>query len=157
MIHQLSPRLGVWLLAFLSSLVCMMCWGCVPAGPQGATRAINEPVAESLPLATRPSSIDLGRVTADTEVRREAFLVNSTKSSVKVGSVVTSCPCLRVSLEGIHIPAGGEVPIQFLFDPSSEPDFSGRLAIEVTGSGAGDKTMFRTTVKVIVSAEQIPK
>lgn len=87
-------------------------------------------------------------------VSAEATLRNRGDRPVAVERIEISCPCLRVEPGALNIDPGERRTLLLRFDPSEEPSFRGRLAIEVTGRGPMGESVFGTRVTLEVRGKQ---
>jgi len=63
---------------------------------------------------------------------------NASDRSVVVDRFETSCGCVVVEPRSARIGANGSIALRVRFDPRDEPDFRGRLAVNLTGKGADE-------------------
>jgi hypothetical protein len=144
--EQLRPR---WFMRGNALVFASVCWanfGC------------------TTPTIAPPLTIDVGRptgatVTVDwgtlTQRERRTFtltLHNSSAAPIHINTIYTSCVCLTTQPTEITVPAHGSVPLTVQVNLGHEPDFVGRLALEITGfttPGAAQPT-FAFTAKVNV-------
>ena len=59
-------------------------------------------------------------------------------------------PCVRVTPLPARVEIGGRLELRLSFDPALEPDFRGRLAVELTGLGRSGEVLFRSAVDLTV-------
>lgn len=104
----------------------------------------------SPPLEISPDPVWLGMITAGQSARSVATLRNPGRDPVRVDRIETSCPCLRPSPNALEIGAGESASLTFDCDLSDEPDFLGRLAINVEAYDHLDRVVFRTRVNLEV-------
>ena len=129
----------------------------------GRMRApIREParIAPPLPseqptaLIVEPKDIFLGIINPGQRITTPVTIRNSGDVRLVVDRIDSSCPCARMNPSRVVIAAGGSVRAEVEYDPTSEPEFRGLLAISVTGSSADHVAQFRLTVHVQVEAPQ---
>lgn len=98
------------------------------------------------PLEISPESPSLGTLIVGQHAEARIALRSRTSRPLEVHRVETSCPCLRVEPTSFKVAPGGSAEVDLAFDPSQEPEFRGRLSIDVAGYGLGDEIIFRTRV-----------
>jgi Protein of unknown function (DUF1573) len=140
---------GVVPVAFGALIACRATDGLTSANhtPPRANPATSP--ARGFPLEIAPDPISLGSVTSGQRAKAEFTLVNRGSGAIQVGSIATSCPCLRVRPRSVRLEPGEARVLTAEFDGSEEPDFQGGLAISVTGY-AGGAEAFHTVVEVEV-------
>lgn len=119
-------------------------------GCESASRQYAPPKLGAL-LAT-PDPLSLGELDAGRTADGVLVLKNAFDQPVTVTSVATSCPCLTTSPPSFRIEAHDQRELKVTFDSAEEPDFRGGLSIDVTGSDASGKTVFRGRVNLTVLA-----
>jgi len=72
---------------------------------------------------------------------------------VTLERIETSCLCIRTTPTSIEIGPNETVTLEVSFDPSSDPDFTGALGVEISAYLAGGQLGFRTLVKVRVDPD----
>lgn len=109
-------------------------------------------------LASRPSglitALPLAWGTIPTERRSEVdwTIRNDSGQAVDVAKVETSCPCLVISPLPSRIEPGASRTLHVGFDPAVEPDFRGRLRIDLEGRAPDNRPLFRSYVDLMVAA-----
>ena len=98
------------------------------------------------PLEISPDPIDLGILRRGESAHASVLIRNKQNVSLIIERVVLSCPCILAPSFPLQMGPHDVSRLSFSFDPSSEPDFEGKLAIEVTGYLAGGEIAFRTEV-----------
>jgi len=83
-------------------------------------------------------------------------LINRTSDAITIERIDTSCPCLAVTPGSFRIDSGERLALNLKFDSSTEPEFRGRLSIEVTGYAANGAA-FQTRVKLEVSVGPVER
>ena len=129
----------------------------IPGSP-GATRGHSHATADPFnsavsgaPLQVSPDPVSLGSLSPGQQATGRITLRNPGQSPVIVERVETSCSCLDVGPFPIKIEPGRSANLTVRFDPADEPDFRGRLSIEVIGRGPTDLLAFRTRVGIEVA------
>jgi hypothetical protein len=74
-------------------------------------------------------------------------LTNRTARDLAVERVVTSCPCVGVAPSAVRVGPHESQQLELWCEPAAEPDFMGRLAVEVVGYLPGGEPAFRTICK----------
>lgn len=77
-------------------------------------------------------------------------LTNPGERAIEVDRIETSCDCVAVVPQPFQVPSKGGVPVQVIFDSSGQPEFLGKLRIDVVGYGRLDQMLFRSYVYVEV-------
>jgi hypothetical protein len=104
-----------------------------------------------MPLRAVPDRIDLGEVRQGGIASGQLELVNDGRAPVQMASFRSSCPCLTATLPEWELMPGETTVVQLLLDMSREPQFTGRLGIELRGVSAGSQSeAFRVVVKARV-------
>jgi hypothetical protein len=76
---------------------------------------------------------------------------------VTIAQIDSTCPCLSFSIDPPTVPPGGENHVVASLDLGREPDYIGRLAIDVHGRTDDNHVAFRMTIKVqVVAPAQAP-
>ena len=129
----------------------------IPGSP-GATRGHSHATADPFnsavsgaPLQVSPDPVSLGSLSPGQQATGRITLRNPGQSPVIVERVETSCSCLDVGPFPIKIEPGRSANLTVRFDPAAEPDFRGRLSIEVIGRGPAGLVAFRTHVAIVVA------
>jgi Protein of unknown function (DUF1573) len=120
-----------------------------PASATSAMKPADEG-GEGLPLRATPGLISLGTLGPGQTASGSFELQNRGTLPVEVARVETSCPCLEVGPAAMEIAPGGSAALTTRFNPAAEPDFRGRLAIEVAGRDRSGQPTFRARVRVEV-------
>ncbi len=145
MVHVSTFRL----LATLAGLGLSACSAAVPSVPPPILLGRGA----SHPLSLIPSEpISLGSLPPGGKASGSLTLKNVSSVPIRVGRIETSCPCLAVSPWPIRIEAGSGHPLTIAFDPASEPEFRGRLGIELKGLDDTGKVLFEGRVDLEVLA-----
>ena len=118
---------------------------CVPAhppAPAASTRAT--------PAIHGPASVSLGSLRHGEGGRASFVLRNTTDKAVELRSASTTCPCVSISPVPSTIGPGSSAELIAAFDPAEEPDFSGRLGVDVVGKDEAGRELFRLEIDVEV-------
>lgn len=144
--HRLA-RAAVPALAVFSCLVGLAgVWSAQSPPPsKSGSSAIAAPR-----LIVSPDPIALGILAPGRSAQPVATLRNPYPEAIAVARVETSCPCLRASVTPSRIGPEGSGTLALVFDPSTEPEFRGELAIEVIGYAKGGRDVLRTKVRLEV-------
>jgi hypothetical protein len=88
-------------------------------------------------------------VGAGQKAKANLSVTNHGQEPVAVDRIETGCPCLTVTPSSIRLMPDETGAVAVEFDPSSEPDFRGGLAVDITGyADAG--VVFRTKATLTV-------
>lgn len=102
-----------------------------------------------------PPKIALGTVIAGQSATTSIAIRNPGAVTCPVDRVEVSCPCVRVEPPSLAIGPQQEKALSVRFDSAAEPDFRGRLSIEIAGM-AGEAVAFRTRVELSVASGRGP-
>jgi len=102
------------------------------------------------PLAISPHPLPLGSLDPGQAAVGYIEVNNPGPEQITVDQVETSCPCLEVFRVPSRIDPGQSRKLTLRFNPTEEPNFRGRLTIEVTGRTAEGRVVFRTRARVEV-------
>jgi Protein of unknown function (DUF1573) len=100
-----------------------------------------------------PDTVSLGRVPRGATVESSLTVFNPLSESLHIKRVETSCPCLTVGAGPMRIASGERVFLPVRYDSSEEPDFLGRLSVDVTGVDAEGQIAFRARVQLEVAPD----
>ena len=100
-------------------------------------------------LDVSPASIDMGEVAPGGQKQATFSLTNSGSQAVELAKIDSSCPCLMVDVPS-RIAPGEQVVGRAKLDLRDEPNFTGDLAITITGRSRTGQLAFRMTVEVHV-------
>jgi len=103
-------------------------------------------------LKFAPDPLDLGVVDSNRRVRGTASLVNPGSLAIKVERIESSCPCVRVSPDTLWVGPGASAELAIEFDPSTDPESRGRLAVVVEGKSESSVPVFHARVLMEVAA-----
>lgn len=147
-----ANRLIHW--AFSGAVLVLITWAfspyTIPKTSHGYPKSIaSSPNGRGFFLKPSPDPVQFGVVVGGQEARQSLALVNWGDQPVMVERIETSCPCLIITPESTCIGPGETATVSVKFNPSAEPDFRGRLAIDVTGY-TGDQTVFHTLANLDV-------
>jgi Protein of unknown function (DUF1573) len=104
-------------------------------------------------LETSPERISLGSLSPGETKRSRFTLTNPGLESITIERVTTSCPCVEVGPVPVQIRPGKTESMEVKFDPAEEPEFRGRLSIEVSGLDPAGSIAFRTHIGIDVRGE----
>jgi len=102
-------------------------------------------------LVVSPRPISLGTLEPGRASVTTLTLHNPGPRPIIVERAETSCPCVSVSALPVSVRPNSTARLEVTFDPADEPDFRGRLAVDILGRGSGDVVLFRATVVVTVA------
>jgi hypothetical protein len=100
-------------------------------------------------LVATPSRIDVGEVPGGGRKQAVFSLTNPGTQAVELSRIETSCPCLTVDMPHYLAPAE-QVSAGATLDLRDEPDFTGEMAIEITGWTRAGEQAFAVVVEVKV-------
>jgi hypothetical protein len=134
-------------------------------GSIGNWRSKQVPVPEDpriapshrFPLAISPDPIIFGTLDGRALVQRVVLARNTQNASLVLDRIQTSCPCIRMASLPIRMEANETQDWTVSFDPSVEPEFAGRLSIEVVGYLVDGQIAFRTHVSLDVEPAHEPR
>lgn len=98
-------------------------------------------------LTATPNPIDLGIVEPGQDAHAEVRVRNTGGRPCIIDRITTTCPCIRVGTMPLVLDSGEALVLDVLFDPSEEPEFRGRLQVEVN-CYAGEEVVLGFSVKV---------
>jgi Protein of unknown function (DUF1573) len=104
-------------------------------------------------LSLSPNPVSLGRLKPGQTARTDVVLKNSGREQRDVSRIETSCPCVQLTPFSARLGPGMSTNLEVKFDPSSESNFRGSLAVRVTGIDAEGVEQFQGTVEVTVVEE----
>ena len=119
-------------------------------GPESRTSAS----ISGFPLAVNPSPLELGTLDPGVIGKTIFKIRNSGAVALTVATIETSCPCISATPTPLRVAPRSAATMSVRFDPSEEPSFRGRLAVELTGKAVDDSVLFRTRVHVEVVDSQ---
>jgi hypothetical protein len=102
-------------------------------------------------LVVSTPTLDLGTVEQSTYHDASFTVRNPDSVPVTVAHIQSTCPCMTFRIDAPTVPAGGESPIVVRLDLNREPDYTGRLAIDVQGLTNDNQVAFRMTITVRVA------
>jgi len=97
--------------------------------------------------------LSLGQVAPGSQKSLAFWLMNQSAVPVEVAEMTSSCDCLNVELPERHLVPGQRVEGGIELDLRKEPQFRGRLSIEVEGKDKSGQVVFTLVVKVDVESE----
>jgi len=128
--------------SFMAVIFLLAALGC------NERNAAQEPKTHLL-LDASPSRIDMGEVASGGRKQATFSLTNSGSQAVELAKIESSCPCLTVDVPS-RIAPGEQICGRANLDLRDEPDFTGDLAIEITGWTRAGKLAFLVTTYVSV-------
>jgi Protein of unknown function (DUF1573) len=78
---------------------------------------------------------------------------NTRPEPLIIERIEKTCPCIDVVGVPVRLAPNETKDLKVTFDPSHDPDFEGRLSVEVTGLLADGSIGFQTRVRVDVGIE----
>ena len=102
------------------------------------------------PLAISPDTVELGVVHPGEPVKASLSVRNTQDEGLTVERVETSCLCIDVGRVPVRVEPHQATGLTVTFDPSEDPDFEGRLSVQVTGYLTDGKIGFQTSVNLEV-------
>jgi hypothetical protein len=132
--------LGIVLIAFAASVYALTRGRSEQVGI--ATNQLEaadpaKPLRIVLGTAT-PGRYDAGKISRGGRMEVPFVMLNSGKTAVTVGSILTSCDCLRIELSLSRVEAGAEVGGRAIIDLTHESDFVGGLVLEAEAPAVED-------------------
>lgn len=103
-----------------------------------------------MPLVAEPDRLDLGTLGPGQSATSALTLRNPTSFAIDVERVRTSCPCLVVRPQAFRVEPGASKMLSLCFDPTKDSAFRGGLAVEASGIGSDDATVFRAKVALTI-------
>ena len=98
-------------------------------------------------LMLSPPVVDLGTIQRKSVARSSFTVTNTSSKAVVIASLVPSCNCLEVRLHARSIPPGETISGEVELDPQARPNFTGHLALTVTGTSNEGKVLFTLLVE----------
>lgn len=112
---------------------------------------VSEPITlKAYDPPTAPLRIELGCAPRGVTINRRVEIVNATASAWQVDRVASSCDCAELLLDQKHVGAGKSLKGELRVDLSRDPEFAGRLGIEMAGQDREGRTYFELTVHLAV-------
>ncbi len=139
-----SLSVGVALIAFTVTVRGCSLAKSVPTSPLDSRR----PVEPRFPLEASPDPVSLGSLAPGEGAEAQIGLRNRHPSPIVVQTIDSSCPCIEIQPSQVSIDPGKSATLRAKFKPQVEPDFRGRLGVDVTGSDGSGAIVFRTKIKV---------
>ena len=109
---------------------------------------LGSPVEPRFPLEASPDPVSLGSLAPGEVAEAQIGLINRHPSPIVVQTIDSSCPCLEIQPSQVSIDPGESATLTARFDPRVEPDFRGKLGVDVTGTDGSGAILFRTRIKV---------
>jgi hypothetical protein len=113
-----------------------------------APSASEEPAVPDGTLLVR--AVNLGSLQPAGAASADFVVINPGSQVVDIARVETSCDCLHLDLPRKRLQPSERMPAHATLDLHSEPEFRGKLAIDVTGHGPDGKVVFRTVISATV-------
>jgi Protein of unknown function (DUF1573) len=85
------------------------------------------------PIEISPDPVEFGVVDEGQVSNAVLSLTNRGSRELVIDRVETSCPCLTITPGRLRIAPSERKVVAVVFDPSGEPDFHGRLSIDISG------------------------
>lgn len=106
------------------------------------------PAYQRFPLAISPDPVVLGIVHPGELAETSLSVRNTHDETVTIDCIETSCLCISVGRVPVRLGPGESTELKVTFDPLDDPDFEGRLCVEVTGYLTDGRVGFQTKVNV---------
>jgi hypothetical protein len=136
------------------ALITISVFGCAPRPVDRRNPSSEPPVQRAVGnLSLSPNPVSLGRLKPGQTARTDVVLKNSGREQRDVSRIETSCPCVQLTPFSARLGPGMSTNLEVKFDPSSESNFRGSLAVRVTGIDAEGVEQFQGTVEVTVVEE----
>ena len=120
--------------------------------PEAASQ--SETPTQRFLLDIIPDPLSLGMLKPHQAAQAGGELHNPSTREIVVENVETSCECVEVNPKSFRLGPGETTSLKAEFDPSHDPEFRGRLAVQVVGHGPGNTIVFQTIVKLEVRTDQ---
>jgi hypothetical protein len=104
------------------------------------------------PVEISPHLVELGVVSQGQLSKAALTLTNRGSRELLIDRLETSCPCLMITPSQLRLAPAESKIATVLFDPSDEPDFHGKLCIDISGYSTGSRA-FQTVAEVEVRNE----
>jgi len=101
-------------------------------------------------LQLKPQPLTLGRQTRSTIGVRHFEVQNVTKETITLASISTSCSCISATNLPLKLESNQKTSLTLQFNPKDEPDFVGRLAVDLVGRRPDGSIVFRESLAVQV-------
>lgn len=101
-------------------------------------------------LELSPAVIDLGTISRNSVARSSFAVANTSSKVVVIASIVPSCDCVDVSLPTRSISPGETISGDVILDTQLRPNFTGNLAITITGTSIEGNVVFTLLVEAAV-------
>jgi Protein of unknown function (DUF1573) len=101
------------------------------------------------PVEISPDPVELGVVNEGRVSKAVLSLTNRAARELVIDRLETGCPCLTITPGQLLIAPSETKVVAVEFDPSGDPDFHGRLCIDISGYSKG-KRAFHTVAEVEV-------
>ncbi|WP_422931429.1 DUF1573 domain-containing protein [Singulisphaera sp. PoT] len=108
---------------------------------------------QRFPLDIIPNPLSLGILKPHQGAEADGELHNPGSREIVVENVETSCGCVVVNPRSLRLAPGETTSLKAAFDPSHDPEFRGRLAVQVVGHGPGNTIVFQTIVNLEVRTD----
>jgi hypothetical protein len=125
-------------------------WALGAVGLLAVGLAGGRPGSGSAEVSVFPAEVDLGRVPAGSRQRVALTLYSAQAESLLLDELESSCPCVRGEGLPWRLEPGQRRPVAVEVDLSAEPEFRGRLQIELVGKSSG-RVVFRTRLHLTVT------
>ncbi|MGC8639618.1 MAG: hypothetical protein ACP5XB_07035 [Isosphaeraceae bacterium] len=103
-------------------------------------------------VLTEPHAIRFGALRPGRSAHmRLGLIARQRAASIDVYRITTSCPCVIVEPKSIRIDGKTGAEVSVKFDPATEPDFRGPLAVELKGFDRQGVELFSTQVFVSIA------
>jgi len=111
---------------------------------------VTRPERGRFPFEISPDPIELGVVRKGEKAQGAFSLFNPGSELLTIERIETSCPCLTVGPAPIRLRPGERTVLAASFDSSGDPDFAGRLSVDITAYIRA-KVAFRTLAKIEIT------
>jgi len=113
-----------------------------------ARTAPPRPSEESSALILEPSEVFLGTIDPGRRITTPVTIRNRGDVRLVIDRIDTSCDCVRMTPSTVTLDAGQSAFLSVEYNPNSEPEFRGALAVSLTGLSADHVTIFNLVVHV---------
>ena len=105
-------------------------------------------------LTVHPDPIELGSLALGQRASRLVSVSNPLREPLAIERLETSCPCIRVGGVPFRLGPNEIRDLEVSFDPSEDPNFQGRLSVEVIGYRDDGRVVLQTRVNLTVERNQ---
>jgi hypothetical protein len=119
---------------------------CRSYSPRSLNSASDAP--PHFPLSVNDEPLKLEDLDAGQSARTSLAVLSSQETPVRLERIETSCPCVKVGPVPVQIDPGSTTALTVTFDASGEPDFRGKLSVNIVGYTEDGSVGFMTHLAV---------